>query len=392
MSTAPHPAFRRIWIEAAAAGRAMRKMSSLQSAWNSVMEPTLDLLILDSEELLQPLIEFDAFRLPIDEALARIEAERDSNRHLESVATNQPHFSSSGGDAHRDQTKRSLPFAGEPTLTRLTRSGFSSRIASARTSNNPAATQQTKTETLSAIARLVESHKQGAADDSRPGGSVPRLGTVPTVDNSVHRDVREVERQIRTSISNNPSEITRESAATDVRQLDRDSAASVETAASRSSFISISQEPARASLDADAARVAGKKRVGDEQATHGDLFEKVLGGAVERVRSRRQQQVPEEPISSEAVSRERESVLQKDPPQTQQNFPRTGLQRLAARALQIAGAPAEEIRSPGEREFAAFSPAQSFSGMESVEFALHLRMLLHQEMARHGISLEDLEQ
>jgi len=47
MSTAPHPAFSRLWIEAAAAGRAMRKMGSLQSAWNSIMDPNLDLPILD---------------------------------------------------------------------------------------------------------------------------------------------------------------------------------------------------------------------------------------------------------------------------------------------------------------------------------------------------------
>ena len=376
MSTAPHPAFSRLWIEAAAAGRAMRKMDSLQSAWNSVIEPSLDLPILDSEELWQPLMEFGAFGPPIDKALARIDAERDSNRHPEPAAIHQPHFSSSGGDAQRDQTSRSLPFATEPTLTRLT------------TSNNPAASQQTKSETLSAIARLVESHQEGAADNSRPGGSVPRLGTVPPVDHSVRRDVREVERQVRTSISNNPSGTTREN----TRRPDRVPAASVETAASRSSFTSTVQEPDRASLDADATRVAGKKKVGGEQATHGDLFEKVLGAAVERVRATPQQQVAEGPISSAAVSRERESVLQRDPSQSQQNFPRTGLQRLAARAFQNAGAPAEETRSSSEPEFAVFAPAQSFSGMESAEFALHLRMLLHQEMARHGISLEDLEQ
>jgi hypothetical protein len=376
MSTAPHPAFSRLWIEAAAAGRTMRKMASLQSAWNSVMEPTLALPLLDSEELVQPLMEFGAFGPPIDEALARIDAKRDSNPRSEPVATHQPQSSSSGGGAQRAQTSRSLPFAGEPTLTRRT------------ISKNPAATQQTKTETLPAIARLVESHREGAADNSRPGGSVPRLGTVPPVDNSVRRNLREVERQIRTSISNNPSEITREN----TRQLDRVPLASVENAASRSSFISIPQESARAWLDADAARVPGRKKVGGEQATHGDLFEKVLGLAVERVRSTRQQQVSEEPISSAAVSREHESVLQRDPPQSRRTFPRTGLQRLAARAFQSAGAPAEEIRSPSDAECAAFSPAQSFRGMESAEFALHLRMLLHREMARHGISLEDLEQ
>jgi hypothetical protein len=354
----------------------MRKMASLQSVWNSVMEPTLDLPILASEELVQPLIEFGAFGPPIDEALARIDAERDPNRHSEPAATHQPHFSSSGGDAQRDQTNRSLTLATEPTLKRLT------------TSNSPAATQQTRTETLSAIARLVDSHKEGAADNSRPRGSVPRLGTVPPVDNTVRTDVREVERQTRTSISNNPSGITRENK----RQLDRVPVASVETAASRSSFISIPQEPTRASLDADAARVAGRRKVGGEQAAHGDLFEKVLGAAVERVRSTRQPQVGEEPNSSAIVSREHESVVQRDSPQSRRTFPRTGLQRLAARAFQSAGAPAEEIRSPSEREFAAFAPAQSSRGMESAEFALHLRMLLHREMARHGISLEDLEQ
>jgi hypothetical protein len=380
MSTAPHPAFRRLWIEAAAAGRAMRKMGSLQSAWNSVIEPTLDLPILDSEELVQPLIEFGAFGPPIDEALARIDAERDSNRRPEPAATYQPHSLSSVGDAHRDQAGRSLPFATEPTLTRLT------------TWNNPAVRQQTKTETLSPIARLVESHQEAAPDNSRPGGSVPRLGTVPSVEDNVRRDVREVERRLRTSISNSPSGISRETVANDVRQLDRVPAASIETAASRSSRVSIPQAPARAALDAVPARVAGKKKVISEQAKHGDLFEQVLGAAVERVRSTRQQQVREEPISSETVSRERESVLQRDIPQSQQNFPQTGLQRLLAAQAFHSGGRTEEIRSPSEPEFAAFAPAQSFSGMESAEFASHLRMLLRQEMARHGISLEDLEQ
>src|SRR6185503_6868610 len=119
----------------------------------------------------------------------------------------------------------------------------------------------------------------------------------------------------------------------------------------------------------------------------GGLFEQVLSAAVERVRSTRQPQVGEEPISSGDASREREPVLQRAPLQSQQNFPRTGLQRLAARAFQNAGTAAEEIRSPSEPEFAAFAPAQSSRGIESAEFASHLRMLLHQEMARHGISL-----
>ncbi|HXT39105.1 MAG TPA: hypothetical protein VN887_03690 [Candidatus Angelobacter sp.] len=381
MNAAPHPALSRLWIEAAAAGRAMRKLSSLQSAWHSLMESTLELPILNSEESVLPLIEFGAFGPPIDEALARIDAQRDSNGRPEPAATHQPHSSSSGGDAHRDQTSRSFPLANAPTLARLT------------TSTNPAVSQQTKTETLSAIARLVESHKEAAADNSRPGGSVPRLGTAPSVDNRVRRHVREVERRIRTSIFNNPSGITRETAANDVRQLDRVPAASDATAASKSSLISIPQAPARASLDAEAARVAGKKKVGGEQAPRSDLFEQVLGAAVERVRSARQQQpLREETISSETVSRERESVLQRDPPHSQQNFPRTGLQRLAARTFQSGGGPAKEFRSPSEPDFAAFAAAQSFSGLESTEFASHLRLLLHQEMARHGISLEDLEQ
>jgi len=369
MSTAPHPAFSRLWTEAAAAGRAMRKMGSLQSAWNSIMEPTLDLPILDSEELVQPLMEFGVFGPPIDKALARFDAERDSNRHSEPAATHQPHFSSSGTGAQHNKISRSFTLATKPTLTRLT------------TSNNLAAPQQTRTETFSAIARLVESHKEGTADNSRPGGSVTRLETVPPVDHTVRTVVREVQSQTRTSISNNPSGITREN----TRQLDRVPLASVETAASKSSFISIPQQPARASLDADPARV------GREQATHGGLFEQVLTAAVERVRSTRQPQVGEGHISSEGASREREPALQRDSFQSQKNFPRTGLQRLAAQAFQSAGAPAEEIRSPSEPG-AAFTPAQSLGGIESAEFASHLRMLLRQEMARHGISLEDLEQ
>jgi hypothetical protein len=125
---------------------------------------------------------------------------------------------------------------------------------------------------------------------------------------------------------------------------------------------------------------------------HGDLFDKVLSAAIERVRSASQRQLSED-ISSDPVSRESESVLQRDPREPQPNFPRTGLQRLAARAFQNAVAPAsEEIRSQREPEFAEFAPAQSFSAKESAEFASQLSLLLRQEMARHGISLEDLEQ
>jgi hypothetical protein len=391
MSTAPHPALRKLWIEAAAAGRAMREICLLQHAWDPVIDSALDLPIFYSDELVQPLIQFSAFEPPIDEALARLRAERDSHQSSEPTAIHQLYSPAGGVYSRREKAGLSLPSEVDPTPRKLA------------ASNNPAASHQRKTETFSTVARLAESHKMGVAD--RPGrsepGSLPE--TVSISDHKVRGDVREVERGIRNLASSDTSRsipdtraLTREAFAKVVtnsasRPVDPVSVAPIEAAASSSSFKSIphGEEPGRAPLDAETVRVT----VSGDTAKHGNLFEQVLGAAVERLaRSTRQRQAGEQLTSSETVSGEPELVLQRDPPQSRHYFPRTGLQRLAARALQSAGRPAEKIRSSRESEFASFLPATCFSSIESAEFASHLSTLLRQEMARHGIGLEDLEQ
>ena len=404
MSTAPHPALRRLWTEATAADRAIREICVLQHAWDWAIDSTLDLPILDSDELVRPLFEFGAFEPPIAEALDRIRAEREPTEDPDQIAIHQ--LPSQPKDADSPRETWSLPPKREVTPAR--RAAFDS----------PPASHQTKTETFATGAQPGEPHRRDVPERSDRRAPLSPFETRSVLDHKVREDIRDVEGATGKRLSNksipvkpakpaitleaianrlaNSARVETSTLEANVPQaVDRVPMHSVDATATRSNFVSIpnAEKVSRPSISADGLTVVGEKKTDGDTASRSGLFDQILGRAVERyARAARERQIGAEDVSSKPVSGEPLLALQAGPGQSPHDFPRTGLQRLAARARPSAGLLAEESRWPQQPEMASFAAATCFSSIESAEFATHLETLLRREMTRHGINAEDLQQ
>ena len=139
---APHPDFRRLWIEASCAGHFMGKVQQVESEWSSLFGSTSELLIFHEEEVVGSLMEL----LGINESLAGVVAR-------------------SGFDGRKDADAAVM------------RSGL--RVDSPGPGGNEGASQ------LSQAARVSSESESVAAAEIRSNKT--RAGSSPTTRKGIHR-------------------------------------------------------------------------------------------------------------------------------------------------------------------------------------------------------------
>lgn len=386
---APHPALRKLWIEAGAASRFRRELARLEYRWSSLLNSSSTLEVLHAEDSLQQLVEFSVFEEPLAEVVARIEAAEELADEPQQSFRRLPEASAEAVDSHEKDCGTSVAKLSNTPYANSGSPKVEAALPERRADLSAVGSERPQLESSGRQPRqrgpAVTFQRPNQEDARRYFCDVIKRARAPIVQDS-SRIAPDREFVFEAPAHTRPGRIAnvRKPASAPIAAATNDISLSVLTPGLEPS--SLQSNPTQPiTLSTTISRIVDQEKPSEKAVESGDPISRVLGPAIERLKRRAAVQTT---IPHDREPRQRNWSANKNETEPRETLPLTGVQRLAAHAL---------TNMPGNRrlntnaQVARPVTENYFTSSDYTDFAARLVALLRDETLRHGINIGEVQ-